>query len=145
MKLLVTSAKMKCVVAKQNLKRDGKIDWLIFCDKKWFIMPRKMCRKVLENMRFIPLVKKRFWDKSSKWNHPQFGGSGSENLFGLIFWPLFVTKNCILCFSDSGLIKWPWDKSSKWNHPQCGGRGSENLLGFNFWPLFVTKNCILCF
>ena len=75
-----------------------------------------------------------FWDKSSKWNYPQVGGRGSENLVGLNFWPLFVTKNGILCFSAFGLIKWWWIKSSKWNYPQVGGRGSKNLVGLNFDP-----------
>ena len=86
-----------------------------------------------------------FWDKSSKWNYPQVGGRGSENLVGLNFWPLFVTKNGILRFSAFGLIKWSWIKNSKWNYPQFRGCGSENFIGLNFWPLFVTQNGIWCF
>ena len=86
-----------------------------------------------------------FWDKSSKWNYPQVGGRGSENLVGLNFWPLFVTKNGILRFSAFGLIKWSWIKNSKWNYPQFRGCGSENFIRLNFWLLFVTKNCILYF
>ena len=84
-----------------------------------------------------------FWDKSSKWNYPQVGGRGSENLVRLNFWPLFVTKNGILRFSAFGLIKWSLIKNSKWNYPQFRGCGSEHFIRFNFWPLFVTKNGIL--
>ena len=86
-----------------------------------------------------------FWDKSSKWNCPQVGGRGSENLVGLNFWPLFVTKNGILRFSAFGLIKWSWIKSSKWNYPQFRGCGSNHFIGLNFLPLFVTRNGILRF
>ena len=50
--------------------------------------------------------------KNSKWNHPQYLGHGSENLVGLNFLPLFVTKHCIFCFSAFGSIKRPWVKKT---------------------------------
>ena len=69
----------------------------------------------------------------------------SENLVGLNFLPLFVTKHCIFCFSAFGLIKWPWIKNSKWNYPQFRGCGSENFIRLNFWLLFVTKKLYIVF
>ena len=86
-----------------------------------------------------------FWDKSSKWNYPQFGGRGSENFLRLNFLSLFVTKNGILRFSAFGFIKWSWIKNSKWNYPQFRGCGSENFIRLNYLPLFVTQNGILRF
>ena len=86
-----------------------------------------------------------FWDKSSKWNYPQVGGRGSENLVGLNFWPLFVTKNGILRFSAFGLIKWSWIKNSKWNYPHHWVANQKIFPSWIFHSFLLPKLYIAFF
>ena len=89
---------------------------------------------------------KMVMNQNSKWNCPQFRGSGSEDFIKLNFWPLFVTRNGIGGFSAFGWTKWSWLKNSKINETthNIWVHDSENLVGLNYWPLFVTTYCILC-
>ena len=101
-----------------------------------------MRRNLIENMRSILFIS--FLTNDSE-TTSTIRGSRIRNTCRIEFLTSFVTKNGILRFSASGLIKWSWVKNSKWNHPQFGGSGSENLVRLDFRLLFVTKNGILRF